>query len=83
VNGINPSGMTGAVEWEFDFDAFIRITHEMGLTTDVKRAEAMGIHYSSISKIRSEENRPGRKFIEGTATIGIPFAEIFRKKVGS
>lgn len=67
-------------EWELDIEVFDRIMNDLGFTTDISRAEAIGMDHSSMSKIRSGAFRPGRKFILGTASIGIPFAAIFRKR---
>lgn len=70
-------------EWELDYAVFNRIMNDKGLITNKQRGEAIGMDHSSLSKIRSGRFRPGRKFILGTASIGIPFAAIFRKREAS
>lgn len=72
-----------AVEWVLDIEVFDRITANMGLSNDILRAEAMDIDHSSLSKIRAGKFRPGRKFILGAASIGIPFDAIFTKKAAA
>lgn len=67
-------------EYELDFEVFDRIMDEKGFTNDTQRAKAIGMHYSSLSKLRAGAFRPGRKFILGTASIGIPLSAIFRKR---
>lgn len=70
----------GRDEWELDLDVFDWIMNEKGFTTDLQRAEAIGMNHSSLSKIRSGTLQPGRKFIFGTASIGIPFEVIFKRR---
>lgn len=67
-------------EWELDLDVFDWIMNEKGFTNDIQRAEAIGVNHSTLSKIRSGAVRPGIKFVFGTASIGIPFAVIFKKR---
>ena len=68
-------------EWQLDLKVFNRIMAEKGLVTNEQCAEAIGMDESSVSKIRRGKFRPGRKFILGTASIGIPFAAIFSRRV--
>lgn len=78
MNGITPDEAQGeAGGWVLDWEAFEKVTHNMGLTNNARRAEALDMSHTSLSKIRSKKMRPGGKFIKATATIGIPFNAIF------
>lgn len=75
MNAITPERRK--VKRKLDLDLFDEITRNMGLHLDSLRADAMDIHPSLISKVRAGEVRPGRKFIEGVLSLGIPYTAVF------
>lgn len=70
-------------DWELDLVVFDWIMSEKGFTNNAQCAKALGMDRASLSKIRSGSQRPGGKFITATASIGIPFDVIFKKRVAA
>lgn len=64
-----------------DFDAFDRMTCELGLTDDQLRAAALDMDVSGLSRMRGGKAQPGNRFIARTVFgLGIPFAAVFRPR---
>lgn len=57
---------------------FDRLTGLRGWTTDVQRAASMGMTSSTISRIRSGENRPSSAFIDAALRVlGVEYSALF------
>ncbi len=66
---------------EFDLVTFDRITTNMGFDNDTKRQKALDMSAGVMSRIRSGDSRPGRKFLDRVETrLGIPRAAVTMRR---
>lgn len=64
------------------FDVFDALCNAKGLTLDIQRAGALGIHHTHLGRIRKGNARAGGKFIASTLELlNVPFEVVFYRVV--
>lgn len=72
----------GTARTVVDWEVFDRLTSQRGWTTDYKRARALGIEQSTLTKLRTGENGAGARVIDACLREfgGVAYDMIFKRE---